>query len=156
MIDVFISHSSKDAAYAKAVTQLLRDTVDFNGGKIRCTSSYGADLVIGSKFAKQLRRDIEESEVVLAILSQNCLSSQFCLFELGAAWGLKIPIKPILVPDFDGSTVQRPLSDLHFLKWRSETDWIKLIEEVADLTDGDLDETVIIHGKVRDFCGRKF
>lgn len=156
MIDVFISHSSKDAVYADAVTQLLRDTIDFNGGKIRCTSSYGTDLAIGSEFAKQLRRDIEESEVVLGILSPHSLVSQFCLFELGAAWGLKTPIKPILVPDFDGSAIQRPLSDLHFLRLRSEPDWVKLIEEVADLTDGDLEDAALIHGKIRDFCARRF
>ncbi len=156
MIDVFISHSHNDKLLAEAVTQLLRDTIDLNGGKVRCTSAYGSDLAIGSKFAKQLRRDIDASEVVLAILSDSSIASQFCLFELGAAWGLKVPIKPLLAPGFDGAAVGRPLSDLNFLHWHSETDWIKLIEEIAELTDGDLEESVIILGKIRDFCARRF
>ncbi len=152
MIDIFISHSHTDKVLAEDLTQLLRDTIDLNGGKIRCTSAYGSDLAIGSKFAKQLRHDINASEVVLAILSESAIASQFCLFELGAAWGLKIPIKPLLAPGFDGADVRRPLSDLNFLRWHSETDWIKLIEEIAELTDGDLEDSAIIHGKVRDFC----
>lgn len=155
MIDVFISHSHNDKVLAEAVTQLLRDTVDLNGGKIRCTSTYGADLAIGSKFAKQLRRDIKASEVILAILSVSSIASQFCMVELGAAWGLKKPIKPLLAPGFDGLAFRHPFSDLHFLHWNSETDWIKLLEEIAELTDGDLEESVIIHGKIRDFCARK-
>jgi len=156
LTDIFISHSHEDKTLAEAVTQLLRDTIDLNGGKIRCTSAYGSDLAIGSKFAKRLRRDIEASEVMIAILSESFMTSQFCLFELGAAWGLKIPLKPILAPGFDADSLDRPLSDLNPLRWQSQTDWIKLLEEIADLTDGDLEESVILHGKVTEFCAHKF
>jgi hypothetical protein len=152
MIDIFISHSSKDKQLAESVVQLLRDTIILDGSEIRCTSSYVGGLSIGSKFTKQLRKDIQESEVVLAIISSNSIKSQFFLFELGAAWGLKIPIIPLLTTNFNSSLIQRPLSDLNYLVWNSETDWHKLLKQVAKLIDCKLENRVIVHAKVQEFC----
>lgn len=154
-IEVFISHSSKDNLLAEAVTDLLVGTIDFLGA-VRCTSAYGHSLDIGTKVAKRLRKEISNCDVFIALISKNSLASQFCLFELGAAWGQKIPIKPILAPNFDAFQLHPPLSDFHCLKWDSGEEWIRLIKSVAKLTVSDRKKGSIVRAAVSKFCQKKF
>ena len=104
-VEVFLSHSSKDLMLAEAVVELLTSSIDLLG-VVRCTSAFGYSLDIGTGVARKLRKEIDECDVFLTLISVNSLSSQFCLFEMGAAWGLKKKIKPILAPNF--SHVSRP------------------------------------------------
>jgi hypothetical protein len=154
MVDVFISHSSSDRKLAEAVTQLSLDCIDFLGGKVRFSSMHGYGLEIGSKFAKKLRSDIDDCEVFVAIISTNSLASQFCLFEIGAAWGLKKKIKPILAPGFDPVAMKSPLTEMNYLRAEDEDGWIQLIGEIAKRTKSDLNDGPIVSAKVREFCQR--
>ncbi|WP_432444169.1 toll/interleukin-1 receptor domain-containing protein [Rhizobium leguminosarum] len=95
-------------------------------------------MEFGTKFAKSLRKHIEASDVLIAILSKTSLQSQFCAFEIGAAWGQNIPIKSVLLPSVDPSLLQRPLSSLNFHKWEDTSGWVQFIEEVAAVTENDL------------------
>ncbi|TAX02113.1 TIR domain-containing protein (plasmid) [Rhizobium leguminosarum] len=103
-----------------------------------CTSAVGYGIEFGTKFAKSLRKHIEASDVLIAILSKTSLQSQFCAFEIGAAWGQNIPIKSVLLPSVDPSLLQRPLSSLNFHKWEDTSGWVQFIEEVAAVTENDL------------------
>ncbi len=132
MIEVFVSHSSHDRALAEAVTDLLEGTIkDLEG--VRCTSADGHKLRIGSQFAKELRKDIENCDVFVIIVSKHSLNSQFCLFELGAAWGLEQPIKPILAPGMTATDLKPPLSDLNCLSWDDQADGCRLSEKSVSL-----------------------
>lgn len=136
--DVFISHSSKDSAYAEQVVSLLAECIDFGAGEVVCTSAEGYGLEFGTKFEKKLRKSIEAAEVVIALVSPNSLASLFCTFEIGAAWGLRKPLKPVLLPGVQQSVIQRPLSSLHFLEWSNELGWVQLVAEVAKISDSEV------------------
>ena len=136
--DVFISHSSKDEPYADFLVQYLSECIDFGYGAVMCTSVVGYGLEFGSKFERRLRKSIEAADVLIPIISKHSLSSLFCTFEMGAAWGQQTPIKAVLVPEFESSTLLRPLSSLHYFEWHNEVAWIQLIDEVATLTDSEV------------------
>ncbi|RNJ42403.1 hypothetical protein B5V01_08100 [Mesorhizobium erdmanii] len=138
LTDVFISHSHADAAYADQLVRLLSECIDFLEDGIVCTSAVGYGLDFGTKFEKSLRRHIEACEVLIAVLSERSLQSQFCAFEIGAAWGQKTLIKSVLVPNLDSSLLQRPLSSLHFHRWEDASGWVQFIEEVATATGNDM------------------
>ena len=57
---------------------------------------------------------------------------------MGAAWGQKIPIKPVLVPEFEPQALPRPISSLNYFLWTDEPSWVQLVDEVARMTDSDL------------------
>jgi hypothetical protein len=153
VLDVFISHSSKDQGLAEDVTGLIRNTIDLMG-EVRCTSVHGHGLAIGSRFADRLRADIEKCDVFIVIVSPHSLNSQFCLFEIGAAWGLEQPIKPILAPGMKSPLLKPPLSDFHCLRWNDEDGWVQLIREIRKLTKGDLKKLELVTSKVRELCAK--
>ncbi len=128
MIEVFLSHSSVDKGLAEGVTDLLDNTIKLLG-KVRCTSADGHKLQIGSPFTKNLRKEIADCDVFVVLVSEHSLESQFCLFEMGAAWGLKQPIKPILAPGVSVSDLTPPLSDFNCLTWGDEVGWVQLIRD---------------------------
>ena len=154
-VEVFLSHSSKDLMLAEAVVELLTSSIDLLG-VVRCTSAFGYSLDIGTGVARKLRKEIDECDVFLTLISVNSLSSQFCLFEMGAAWGLKKKIKPILAPNFDTSHLKPPLSDLNCLKWTSQDNWTSLIKDVAKLTSSERKKSRIVSTAVMKFCARSF
>jgi hypothetical protein len=52
----------------------------------------------GKDFVDFIRSKLQSPELVLLVLSPEFFKSQFCNNEVGATWGMSIPIYPILVP----------------------------------------------------------
>jgi len=73
-IDVFISHSSQDAAIAKALIDLLRISLGIPSEKIRCTSVDGYRLPVGASTEQQLRNDLSFPPSYIKLLGGRCLS----------------------------------------------------------------------------------
>ncbi len=95
-LEVFISHSHKDADIARALTSFLVMGAGLDMSDIRCTSHSAANLAPGQLISKELRKAIEECRLFLPILTEHSLGSQYVILEIGAAWGLKSEIIPVL------------------------------------------------------------
>lgn len=95
-IDVFISHSSEDAGLAAQVVDLLRSALNLQAARVRCTSVDGYRLAAGADSDEQLRNEALDAIVFIGILSPLSMASAYVLFELGARWGAKKPIVPLL------------------------------------------------------------
>lgn len=134
LTDVFISHSSQDALRACAIAEFLIACIALEKDSITCTSSPGFGLPIGAKFEDSLRLSIKKCEVFIGLVSEDSLRSIFCMMEIGAAWGREKPLKLVLAPGLDTSSLQRPLSSLHVVQWSNLNSWLQLAEEVADET----------------------
>jgi hypothetical protein len=143
-IDIFISHSSADEKVAKALIDLLRDAFQIEPSKIRCTSVPGYKLKTGAHSEIELRKEIQQANVFIGILSEVSLESAYVLFELGARWGSiqeyggfssrdrsKNKIFPLLAVGATGSILRDPLKQYNALNCEKPGDLHQLIEDVG-------------------------
>ena len=54
------------------------------------------ELSGGEKWETRLRNELAEADVVVALLTPASVSSSWVLHEIGAAWGLRKPIIPVI------------------------------------------------------------
>lgn len=130
-IDIFISHSSKDAAIAKALVLLLRAALNVSADRTRCTSVDGYRLPAGASTDDHLRRELIESKVFLALITKASIESTYVLFELGARWGADLPLAPVLVTSVDKALLRGPLGGLNALACDSRSQILQLVDDIA-------------------------
>lgn len=129
---VVISHSSKDVPLATEVTEFLRVGLPLRPDQIRCSSVDGYRLPAGVDTEDQLRAEVNSATVLIGLITPNSLSSPYVLFELGARWGSKQPMLPLLAgvkPD----EMRGPLISLNALSSSSEAQLHQLLTDISRL-----------------------
>ena len=81
---VFISHAVLDRELASRFVDLLQLGIGISRDLI-FFSSYPGSIPNGEYFVGQILRELNEAQLVIAILSTAYLESQFCVAEVGAA-----------------------------------------------------------------------
>jgi len=132
MIRIFISHSSYDARLAEALANLLRTALRLSASEIRCTSVDAYRLPGGAVTDDQLRDEILEAETLIGVMSSRSLGSAYVLFELGARWGNKRSIIPVLAPGVPPAVLPAPLSGLNALESSKPAQLHQLVAGVAE------------------------
>jgi hypothetical protein len=135
-IQVLISHSSKDAALAQALIDLLRSGLGLLATQIRCSSVDGYRLPAGVNTSDQLRKEIKTAKVLIGLLTPNSLSSTYVLFELGARWGAGSFMIPLLA-GITAEEMRGPHAVLNALSCETEGQLIQLVEDVAKELNAD-------------------
>jgi len=132
---IFVSHSSADANLARALMQWLKSAlVGLRSSDVRCTSIDGHGLAIGTDFGEQLRNDVCGCEALIVLLTPNAIRSSYVLLELGARWGTKRPILPVIVGAQDSSKVlPLPLAALHAANGANDAQMFDLLAHLAKL-----------------------
>ena len=103
---IFISHSSTDRIYTDLLVEFFVDGLGLDSNDIFCSSVPGYDIPIGVDFNEYILNKIRESSefYTIAIISNSYYNSRYCIYELGAAWGLGKTndcIIPFIVEDMD-------------------------------------------------------
>lgn len=80
----FINHSSEDKKLVLMLVDLLEQGFHINKNKIFCTSMDNA-LRIGEDFIISIKEKLQGSEILIFLITENYISSKFCLMEMGAA-----------------------------------------------------------------------
>ena len=93
---VFISHATADCELVNILIQFLNN-VGISNDDIFCTSISNT-LEGGLSFVEQIKNSVQDSKIVIFLLTERFFLSCFCLAELGAAWALNQNILPIIVP----------------------------------------------------------
>ena len=93
---IFISYATVDYHLVDILITFLGD-VGIYKDDIFCTSVSGT-LESGKDFVEQIKNNVQNSRIVLFLLSERYFLSYFCLAELGAAWALNQNILPVIVP----------------------------------------------------------
>ena len=88
-IDVFISYSVKDSSLAKELESKLAKL----GIK---TFLAEKSLEIGLRWQGQIQQAVRDSRMLVVLLTPNSVKSSWVMLEAGAAWGLEIPLVPVL------------------------------------------------------------
>jgi hypothetical protein len=130
-LSVFISHSSQDAALAGQLVDLLRSALNLRADRVRCTSVDGYGLPAGADSDEQLRDEALDSLVFIGILSPLSMASAYVLFELGARWGAKKPIVPLLAPGMGPQALRGPLVGLNAISCDSAAQLHQLVTDVS-------------------------
>lgn len=109
--DIFISHASADKAVAeKLVDILLTNGCDVSAKQILCTSLEGMKIPAGTpSFIDFLRGEIQNPKLVILLLTENYFASEFCVCELGAAWGMGLTTFPLVIPPLDKGSLKGTL-----------------------------------------------
>lgn len=134
-LKIFLSHSANDDALASALVDCLLSSMILEDSELRCTSVPGHKLSVGTDFAAALLEDIGESSVVIGLITKSALSSSWVLFELGATWGSKKHMKPIVTGEVDIKALPGPVSGRHVARLSSRADVAQLLSEVTKLVN---------------------
>lgn len=148
---VFISHSSADKAVAEAFAHLLRAAINLSAKDIRCTSVEGFKLPAGADANEQLRNEVFGSELFIALLSPVSLQSIYVMFELGARWGAKGPLAPILIRGTQPGDLKAPLSGIHAIDGTSDSDMHQLLADISSKLSVSAEGPAVYGKALRDF-----
>jgi len=148
-IVIFISHSSEDVEIAENLVELLRTALDLSSDQIRCTSVDGYRLPGGATTNDQLKEEIYNSKSFIGLITPNSLESSYVLFELGARWGAKKQLIPLLAGGSDTSDLVGPLSDINALSCSNKSQMFQLITELSEFLNSET-ERVELYSKLID------
>ena len=129
-LSIFISHSSKDADLALALVDLLKAGLAVTADRIRCSSVDGYRLPVGVNTEAKLREEVNAAQIVIGLITPSSLSSYYVMFELGARWGAKLFLAPLLA-GVRASELSGPLSLLNALSASSEPQLHQLLADIA-------------------------
>ncbi|MES2672475.1 MAG: toll/interleukin-1 receptor domain-containing protein [Pseudomonadota bacterium] len=129
---IFISHSSIDKKTAESLVGLIRNSLGLSSRDIRCTSVDGYRLSAGADSNEQLRAEVFGCDAFVALLSPNSIKSIYVTFELGARWGTKKHLAPIMIGGISPSDLRPPLSGIHAINGASESEVHQLIYDLAN------------------------
>ena len=133
VVDIFISHSSSDLEFAKLLLALLTSALKRPAASIRCTSVDGHRLQGGADTDEQLRREVNYATAFIGVISAASLNSMYVAFELGARWGARRHLLPLLTPGVDASILSGPLAGVNALRSDNASQLHQLICEVGNL-----------------------
>lgn len=85
---IFISHASADANELVPIVDMLTDIYELEKEEITFTSLPETGLANFSRFNETLRKAIQESDLIIIYLTNTYIQREYCLYELGAIWGL--------------------------------------------------------------------
>ena len=88
-LKVFVIHSDADVEFARDVRSLLTRHVN---AEVFTTEDKRSTKL----WLSRLRNELSSSDVVVALLTPNSVETSWVLQEMGAAWGLRKPIIPVV------------------------------------------------------------
>lgn len=128
---IFISHSHENTDIAQALINLVLLAFNITRAQIRCTSVDGFRLHVGAN-VDRLKIEIYEARVFIGLITPESIRSVYVLFELGARWGARRQIMPVLAGGADADLLGGPLGNINSLSC-SEPDQVRqLIEDIAE------------------------
>lgn len=150
MNDIFISHSTKNKDLVMQMLELLQAGMGIGRERIFCTS-LKSSLPSGEDFIQAIKKHIQKSTVVIAIITPEYLQSHFCMMELGAAWSQSAYLCPILAGGLDCKALEdTPLKNVQLRSLDNEDDLFSIFDELVKMNIAILD-TSQFRKKVSDF-----
>jgi hypothetical protein len=130
-LKIFISHSAVDGPLASALVDFLLSSMVLDDDEIRCTSVPGHKLPVGCDFSETLLNDLEDTAVVVGLVTKNAVASSWVLFELGATWGARKALRPLVTDEVDLKTLPGALSGKHVARLSKSSDVYQFLEELT-------------------------
>jgi len=126
---IFISHASADSRVVEEIIDLL-ENIGLGSNQIFCSSIEGYGINLGDNFLETIKNEINDSVLVLFILSNSFYSSPICLCEMGATWVMSTNHIPILIPPFDFTDIKGVIPLTQGLKIDDARKWNSLKQKI--------------------------
>lgn len=94
---VFVSHAHVNTDSVRRLCMLLQDGMDLKPQQLFCSSLTGQGLLVGQDVQATLHQKLTRASCVLAYVTVDYFASPYCMCELGAAWGKRKVVLPVLV-----------------------------------------------------------
>lgn len=153
-LKIFISHSAVDAPIAEALIEVFKKSLNLSSISIRCTSVDGYRLPGGADTGDILRREVEESEILIGLITNESLQSTYVLFELGARWGNRKPLMPILAAGATASILKSPLNNYNALNCNNESHIYQMVDDISKILDLPLERADIYRESVQNLISQ--
>lgn len=147
-LKLFISHSSDDKDVASSLIELLRSALPLSTEEIRCTSVDGYRLPFGAPTTEQLRQEIFDSQTFIGLISPSSLRSAFVMFELGARWGTRKHLAPLLIKGAEPDELAGPLQDRNALSAAEPAQLHQVITDLASILEVTPEPPASYSGKI--------
>lgn len=82
---IFISHSVQDKELIKNMEEVLILGMGVAREQIFCTSNSDS-LETGTPYIEEIKKELKEAQIIIAVITESYLKSKSCVMELGAAW----------------------------------------------------------------------
>lgn len=129
MAKIFISHSTKNRELVESFLEFLQLGMGVDRSDIFCTSYHG-ELKTGEDFVETIRSQLQGCEVVISLITEEYLASNFCMIELGAAWGMSKAFFPLLSVPIERLR-NTPLIGLQLRNLKKEEDLSAVYDELG-------------------------
>lgn len=127
---IFISHRSID----KVIADILVDFFSATGiprNRIFCSSLPGND--INEKISSEVKINLQNSVINIAVLSPDYYKSAYCLNEAGILWYNDVPVIPIALPEIDSNNMYGFLNNEYKIRrLDSDTDIAYIYDAVSE------------------------
>lgn len=134
---IVISHATSDKPLVEAFVDFLRLGLDINQKDIYCTSIIGT-IPTGQNFVDNIKNNIEGTQLVILLLTENYFKSKFCLAEMGAVWMVNKNIYPIIISPLSYEALEgTPLAGVQSKRIQHSGDLIAIADEFYKLKIAD-------------------
>jgi hypothetical protein len=135
-MNIFLSHSSTDKPLVEALSRLLVGVFGDSVHLARSTASVSeGGIEAGTSWLEWIRKEVNDSDLVIVVLTPRSLNRPWLLWEAGAATGValareqKTPIVPLLY-SIANRDVPSPLRSLQTIDGKSGSRIADLIETI--------------------------
>lgn len=110
---IFVSHASADKVFVdEFVAQVLRLGCELKPSEIFYSSGADTGVPLGKDLLTYVRTEVDEADLVIAVVSPTYQTRPVCVAELGAAWSVAGKLVPLLTPGLSRSTLEGVLPPL--------------------------------------------
>ncbi len=134
-MDIFISHNSNDIEIAKLIIEIVRKAFNIHSDRIRCTSVPGYKLKAGANTDEQLKKEIFSAKAFIGLITRESINSTYVLFELGARWGVNLPLIPLICDQAGVSLLSGPIKNINALSAIDSSDMLQFLNDLGDILE---------------------
>lgn len=132
---IFISHATADKELVSALVEFLENGMGIPEAEIFCSSLDGYGIPTGENFVDFIKSQIQEPDLVILLLTPSYFKSNFCLYEMGAAWAKSHKRWPILVPPLNFSDVKDVIASTQAVKINDDIKYNELRDYLHGVVD---------------------
>jgi hypothetical protein len=107
---------------------------------------------VGAEFGSQIRREVVKAKALVGVITPVSIRSPYVLFELGARWGTKLPMFPVLACGATPDDLEGPLQELNVVSLSKATDVFQLLDEIAEAVGQKPPRPSVIAAEIDKLC----